>query len=577
MSVNIIKQTGTANTTYAPGRKIEWLVIHYSASTSSKRGAASGMCSWSGNPSAGGSADFAVDDETMYQYNGDIENRYCWAVGGSKYTSLSTSLSGKYHGIAKNSNCISIELSSNKTNKSSMNVTDNDWYLTDATIDKGVELAVYLMKKYNINMEHVITHAMITGKWCPQPWFKNESALQGWYNFRKKLQKAYDGTEYVEEKIYRVRKDWKDEKSQLFAGTLEGAKRIADENPGYLVYDPDGNVLYGTVDATSTAAPTTEASGLPYSKEDYLKKVSDIAVDLYKETRILPSVVIAQCCLETGFGLGSDSTELVKRNNLIGLKADLINNTWKDYTVWDGTSFKKRTPEVYNGVATTIIDSFRIYKNYRECIYDYEMFLTHVQNNNGYKYRKVVGMTDPKAMITHISQNGYASDPSYITKIMRLINDYNMTKYDIAAGVSVESEYLDIKPVQTDYYRVAKEYKDGSYIGQTGAYTSKERGISAAKSSGLKCFDPNGKQIYPEKVEEVPANASKYRVRLGKFLNATYAEALMFSVKEKLGLDCFSEKENNETCVYCGSFTNKNNAEQRANTLNKAGFETVVI
>ena len=106
MSLNIIKQTGTANTTYSPGRKIEWLFIHYSASTSSKRGAASGMCSWSANPAAGGSADFAVDDETMYQYNPDIKNRYCWAVGGSKYSYMSTSLGGKYYGVANNNNSI---------------------------------------------------------------------------------------------------------------------------------------------------------------------------------------------------------------------------------------------------------------------------------------------------------------------------------------------------------------------------------------------------------------------------------------------------------------------------------------
>ena len=31
-------------------------------------------------------------------------------------------------------------------------------------------------------------HHMVTGKWCPQPWSKNELALTGWYNFLNKVQ-----------------------------------------------------------------------------------------------------------------------------------------------------------------------------------------------------------------------------------------------------------------------------------------------------------------------------------------------------------------------------------------------------
>jgi hypothetical protein len=37
-------------------------------------------------------------------------------------------------------------MASNKKNAKSLNVTDNDWYLTDATINNCVALAVYLMK-----------------------------------------------------------------------------------------------------------------------------------------------------------------------------------------------------------------------------------------------------------------------------------------------------------------------------------------------------------------------------------------------------------------------------------------------
>lgn len=45
--------------------------------------------------------------------------------------------------------------------------------------------------------------------------------------------------------LYRVRKDWKDAKSQKGAyKILENAKKCAEENPGYKVFDADGKVVY---------------------------------------------------------------------------------------------------------------------------------------------------------------------------------------------------------------------------------------------------------------------------------------------------------------------------------------------
>lgn len=44
---------------------------------------------------------------------------------------------------------------------------------------------------------------------------------------------------------YRVRKAWKDAKSQVGAyKVLKNAKKVADKNPGTFVFDPDGNAVY---------------------------------------------------------------------------------------------------------------------------------------------------------------------------------------------------------------------------------------------------------------------------------------------------------------------------------------------
>ena len=215
--------------------------------------------------------------------------------------------------------------------------------------------------------------------------------------------------------------------------------------PGDYLYVRMGQIA----NAVNSRINPSKASGVPTSKADYINKVSEIAVRLYEETRILPSVVIAQCCLENGYGLGADALELTKRNNLLGMKADLINNTWKEYTVWDGKTITKKTPEYINGKLVYKYDVFRAYKNYENCIRDYEQFLLHVRNDLGYKYRSVQGMTDPLNVITVISRGGYATDPAYVDKVMRIIRENDLTKYD---------------PVQPrDHYAVQRRLSETKY------------------------------------------------------------------------------------------------------------------
>ena len=68
---------------------------------------------------------------------------------------------------------------------------------------------------------------------------------------------------------YRVRKIWADSKSQKGAyKILENAKKCADQNPGYKVYDVDGNVVY---------EPEKEGTDVPF-----LVKVSILDLNIRK-------------------------------------------------------------------------------------------------------------------------------------------------------------------------------------------------------------------------------------------------------------------------------------------------------
>lgn len=55
----------------------------------------------------------------------------------------------------------------------------------------------------------------------------------------------FDAKVQVKDSYYRVRKSWEDSKSQLGAyKVLSNAKNMADKNPGYFVFDPEGKKIY---------------------------------------------------------------------------------------------------------------------------------------------------------------------------------------------------------------------------------------------------------------------------------------------------------------------------------------------
>ena len=151
MGINIRQRTSTANTSVKYNRPIEYLVIHYTAGGTSRSGTAWNTAYMFAHNSRPASADFIVDDTDIVQYNGDIKNRYTYAVGGKLQGNPG---GGKFYGKCKNYNSISIEIcSSNKTGNMKYPNT-KDWYFTTAALNNAIKLAQYLMEKYHIALPH---------------------------------------------------------------------------------------------------------------------------------------------------------------------------------------------------------------------------------------------------------------------------------------------------------------------------------------------------------------------------------------------------------------------------------------
>lgn len=202
------------------------------------------------------------------------------------------------------------------------------------------------------------------------------------------------------------------------------------------------------------------------TKQEYISLIASAAQRACKRYGYLPSVLIAQSCLENGYGVPAywDNKQialLMQFNNMVGIKTDLLHKSWSDVglTVWPGDSLKKDTPEVYNGVKVTINDSFRKYDNIEQSFADYLCFMTwgsYGGPGGEPKYgRKVLDIKDPVKLIKTVHQLGYATGPTYSDHVISIIREHNLTKYDDLTGVE-PTEYYPAKATQKEVKAVAK-------------------------------------------------------------------------------------------------------------------------
>ena len=101
--------------------------------------------------------------------------------------------------------------------------------------------------------EMVLTvHRWFANKSCPGDWLY---ARLGDLASRVTAQLGGVSTNVSSSQLYRVRKSWSDSKSQKGAyKILANAKKCADSNPGYKVYDASGNVVYTSAHSAPSIA-----------------------------------------------------------------------------------------------------------------------------------------------------------------------------------------------------------------------------------------------------------------------------------------------------------------------------------
>ena len=186
------------------------------------------------------------------------------------------------------------------------------------------------------------------------------------------------------------------------------------------------------------------------TEHEYIEKIAPAVQRACKRYGYLPSVLIAQSCLENGYGIRDyfDNPQielLLKHNNMVGIKSDLLNSSWNDKTVWTGESLTKETPEEEGGKKIIITDSFRKYDTIERSFADFLLFLKYASNNGKGGTPKygdaVLSIKDPATLIEAVRSRGYATDSAYSKSVMRIVNKHNLTKYDDLSGVK-PTEYV---------------------------------------------------------------------------------------------------------------------------------------
>lgn len=141
-------------------------------------------------------------------------------------------------------------------------------------------------------------------------------------------------------------------------------------------------------------------------REAYIEKYKDIAIRQMKRTGIPASIILAQACLESADGT---STLAVKGNNHFGIKCH----------EWDGPTIRKDDDKRK--------ECFRKYRNAEESFKDHSKFLTE---RSRYAFLFEYDKTDYTSWAYGLKKAGYATNPKYPQLLIKIIEDYQLYKYD---------------------------------------------------------------------------------------------------------------------------------------------------
>ncbi|MFM9924739.1 flagellar assembly peptidoglycan hydrolase FlgJ [Variovorax sp. H27-G14] len=208
-----------------------------------------------------------------------------------------------------------------------------------------------------------------------------------------------------------------------------GMKPMSLEPRGGLPYGPNAGIPIGSAPANRVAAPadlsayqingdrrSNGASGanasLQGQVDEFVGRMGPSAQAASTASGVPAPLILAQAALESGWGKreirADDGTQSF---NLFGIKAD---------KGWKGATVETMTTEFVDGEPQKVRAKFRAYGSYQEAFTDYAQFITRNP-----RYANVLATDDPAAAAHGLQRAGYATDPKYGEKLVRIMQKFS--------------------------------------------------------------------------------------------------------------------------------------------------------
>ena len=245
--------------------------------------------------------------------------------------------------------------------------------------------------------------------------------------------------------------------------------------------------------------------------QDYFDQYKDVAVEQMLKYHIPASITLAQGVLESGAGRSELAT---RANNHFGIKC----NGWTGRKSYHDDDERN--------------ECFRAYDHVYESYQDHSIFLT---TSKRYSSLFQLKLTDYKGWAKGLKACGYATSPTYATKLIEIIQLYKLYQYDTAKGYDKfqtqqvkNGDLRHIYAFNKNYYLIARK-------GDTFRSIAKEVDVSYRKLAKYNERNKNdkleeGEIVWLKKKRSKAPKDYKGRVHYVK------AGESMYSISQRYGI-----------------------------------------
>ncbi len=220
-------------------------------------------------------------------------------------------------------------------------------------------------------------------------------------------------------------------------------------------------------------------------KEKFIKMIGMLVLPYYFTNKVLPSLTIAQAILESGWGT---STLAVNNNNFFGL------NNYNDSVTRNYGKVNLSVPQERDGKLIYQVETMCSFESPAQSVECMEKWY----DRDKPAYKALHGCLDYKRACALIREAGYATDSQYTAKLIRIIEENHLTKWDEMA-LKGEDGYLH---VQVNSFQV-----------KANAIQEAKRAAAAGFPVCIKLFDGHHRVQFGAYVEENNATAMLEKAR----------------------------------------------------------------